>query len=125
MKEYECVQVDHHKKIAKKIQEYLVNGWQLHTYQTAANTWSWGDVKHYLLFEKGQQYEPPTQHMVGYQHNPIPTHPPIEASYQTSIDCLLAEELLGVVKPVQLRLLAMLGQKCFRISLKFYKVPLS
>lgn len=29
MKEYEYVQVNHHKKIAKKIQEYLMNGCRL------------------------------------------------------------------------------------------------
>ena len=50
MKEYECVQVDHHKKIAKVIQEYMAQGWHLHTYQaTGETTW----VIHYLLFEKG------------------------------------------------------------------------
>ncbi len=50
MKEYQCVQVDHHNKISKKIQEYLMNGWHLHTYQAAG---SGGFVAHYLLFEKG------------------------------------------------------------------------
>ena len=50
MKEYECVQVGHHKKIAKVIQEHLIDGWHLHTYQaTGIGT----DVKHYLLFERG------------------------------------------------------------------------
>lgn len=50
MKEYECVQVDHHKKIAKVIQEYLMNGWRLHTYQaTGLGT----NITHYLLFERG------------------------------------------------------------------------
>jgi hypothetical protein len=47
MKEYECVQVGHHKKIAETIQEYIVNGWNLHTYQTSVG-------HHYLLFEKGK-----------------------------------------------------------------------
>jgi hypothetical protein len=47
MKEYECVQVGHHKKIAEVIQEYIVNGWHLHTYQTSVG-------HHYLLFEKGK-----------------------------------------------------------------------
>jgi hypothetical protein len=50
MKEYEYVQVDHHRKIAKKIQEYLVNGWRLHTYQA---TGQGTIVSHYLLFERG------------------------------------------------------------------------
>ena len=46
MKEYECVQVGHHKKIVKVIQEYIMNGWHLHTYQASMGN-------HYLLFEKG------------------------------------------------------------------------
>jgi hypothetical protein len=50
MKEYECVQVDHHKKIAQVIHEHLLNGWHLHTYQAAGDS---GSIKHYLLFEKG------------------------------------------------------------------------
>ncbi len=50
MKEYECVQVNHHKEIAKVIKEYLKNGWNLHTYQA---TGLGGDIKHYLLFERG------------------------------------------------------------------------
>lgn len=49
MKIYECVQVDHHKKIAEKIQEYIMKGWHLHTYQTAGEG---AMVHHYLLFEK-------------------------------------------------------------------------
>ena len=50
MKEYECVQVDHHKKIAEVIQEYIMKGWRLHTYQAAGYG---AIVSHYLLFEKG------------------------------------------------------------------------
>ncbi len=50
MKEYECVTVDHHNKIAKKIQEYLLQGWRLHTYQAAGEHLA---VTHYLLFERG------------------------------------------------------------------------
>ena len=50
MKEYLCIQVNHHKKIDKVTQEYLVQGWRLHTYQaTGIGT----DIKHYLLFERG------------------------------------------------------------------------
>jgi hypothetical protein len=52
MKEYECVQVDHHKKVAKKIQEYQMKGWHLHTYQTGSMGYA-TTVSHYLLFEKG------------------------------------------------------------------------
>ena len=36
MKEYECVLVDHHKKVAKTIQDYIMKGWRLHTYQATA-----------------------------------------------------------------------------------------
>ena len=50
MKEYECVQVDHHKKIAKVIQNYITNGWRLHTYQAAGEK---SFITHYLLFERG------------------------------------------------------------------------
>jgi hypothetical protein len=50
MKEYECVQVGHHKKIAKVIQEHLMDGWRLHTYQA---TGQGALVTHYLLFERG------------------------------------------------------------------------
>jgi hypothetical protein len=50
MKEYECVQVNHHKEIAKVTKEYLTNGWHLHTYQaTGYGT----NITHYLLFERG------------------------------------------------------------------------
>ena len=51
MKKYECVQLDHHKKIPDTTKEYLRDGWHLHTYQT---TGIGMDVKHYLLFEKGR-----------------------------------------------------------------------
>jgi hypothetical protein len=50
MKEYECVQVGHHKKVAEVIREYLMNGWHLHTYQATGQA---AMVTHYLLFEKG------------------------------------------------------------------------
>jgi hypothetical protein len=50
MKEYECVQVNHHKEIAKVTKQYLANGWHLHTYQaTGYGT----NITHYLLFERG------------------------------------------------------------------------
>ena len=50
VKEYECVQVNHHKEIAKVVKEYLTNGWHLHTDQaTGLGT----TVTHYLLFERG------------------------------------------------------------------------
>jgi len=54
LKNYECVEVKHHKDVGKKIEEYERNGWHLHTYQTAgmgAGPMSY-IVNHYLLFEK-------------------------------------------------------------------------
>ena len=51
LKEWECVEVGHHKDVGKTIEEWQKNGWRLHTYQaTAYRT----DVNHYLLFEKGE-----------------------------------------------------------------------
>ena len=51
LKEYECVQVGHHKDINKTIDEWQKKEWRHHTYQaTGFGT----DVKHYLLFEKGE-----------------------------------------------------------------------
>ena len=55
MKEWECVEVKHHKDIAGAIEEHEKEGWRLHTYQTAglgAGPMSYM-VRHYLLFEKG------------------------------------------------------------------------
>ena len=50
VKEYACIQVGHHKEVPKAIAEMENSGWRLHTYQAAG----YGtDVKHYLLFEKG------------------------------------------------------------------------
>ncbi|MDH5788024.1 MAG: hypothetical protein OEZ40_07030 [Candidatus Bathyarchaeota archaeon] len=49
LKEYACIQVNHHKEVPKTIAEMQNRGWRLHTYQaTGYGT----DVKHYLLFEK-------------------------------------------------------------------------
>ena len=50
MKEYICVQTDHHKNIAKITREHIINGWRLHTYQAAGQG---AMITHYLLFEKG------------------------------------------------------------------------
>ena len=50
MKEYLCVQVSHHKKIAQTIQEYITQGWRLHTYQATGQA---AMITHYLLFERG------------------------------------------------------------------------
>ena len=50
---YECVQLDHHNKIARVIEEHKKNGWHLLSYQVAPFSTSFGAVNHYLLFEKG------------------------------------------------------------------------
>ena len=50
MKEYECVQVHHHKDVGATIEEWRKNSWQLHTYTAAGDT---SATNHYLLFEKG------------------------------------------------------------------------
>ena len=50
LKEWECVQVSHHKDIGNVIMERQEKGWNLHTYQVAGNP---SAVNHYLLFEKG------------------------------------------------------------------------
>ena len=51
LKEWVCVQVNHHNDISKKIEDLQRDGWQLNTYQATG----WGtDIKHYLLFEKGE-----------------------------------------------------------------------
>jgi hypothetical protein len=50
MKEYECVQINHHKNIAEKIHEYQIQGWKLHTYQATGQGTL---ITHYLLFERG------------------------------------------------------------------------
>ncbi|UCE95220.1 MAG: hypothetical protein JSV51_05645 [Candidatus Bathyarchaeota archaeon] len=49
MKEWKCVQVGHHKKIGKVIEEYEKEGWRLHTYQAQGTPTL---VNHYLLFER-------------------------------------------------------------------------
>jgi hypothetical protein len=52
LKEWGCVQVNHHKDIGGVIGEWGRRGWRLHTYQAAG----FGtDVKHYLLFEIGEK----------------------------------------------------------------------
>lgn len=49
MKEYLCVQVGHHKKIARVMEEYQGKGWHLHTYQAQGSPTI---VNHYLLLER-------------------------------------------------------------------------
>jgi hypothetical protein len=51
LKEWQCVQVGHHKDVCKTIEEWQKNGWRLHTYQVIGrDIW----ISHYLLFEKGE-----------------------------------------------------------------------
>jgi hypothetical protein len=49
LKEWKCVQLGHHKKIAEVIEENQENGWRLHTYQAMGTPTI---VNHYLLFER-------------------------------------------------------------------------
>jgi hypothetical protein len=51
LKEWECVQVNHHKDIGRVIQEWEQKGWRLHTYQAMGTPTI---ANHYLLFEKGE-----------------------------------------------------------------------
>ena len=54
MREWECVEVKHHRDIGKTIEEHEEKGWRLHTYQAAgmgSGPMSF-NVHHYLLFEK-------------------------------------------------------------------------
>jgi len=50
LKEYECVQVNHHKDIGPTIEDWLKRGWRLHSYQAVGTPTM---VNHYLLFEGG------------------------------------------------------------------------
>jgi len=50
LKEWESVQVGHHKKIGKVCEEYQKKGWRLHTYQATGPYM--GEINHYLLFER-------------------------------------------------------------------------
>ena len=52
MKEYECVEVNHHNKIAEVTEKYIADGWRLYSYQ-AINMSMTKNVNHYLMFEKG------------------------------------------------------------------------
>jgi hypothetical protein len=54
LKEWECVQVNHHKDIGPKIDEYQKKGWRLHTYSCTSYIRERLEVNHYLLFEKGE-----------------------------------------------------------------------
>jgi len=51
LKEYECVEVKNYKDIGKTIEEWQKNGWRLHTYSVTGAMY---EVRHYLLFERGE-----------------------------------------------------------------------
>jgi hypothetical protein len=53
LKEYECIEVKHHKDVGKAIEQWQKNGWRLHTY-TSTQYGIGGDVHHHLLFEKDE-----------------------------------------------------------------------
>jgi len=49
LKEWRCIQIDDHRKVAECIEDVQRDGWNLHTYQASGrDIW----VKHYLLFER-------------------------------------------------------------------------
>jgi len=49
VKEWRCIQIDDHRKIAECIEDVQRDGWNLHTYQASGrDVW----IKHYLLFER-------------------------------------------------------------------------
>ena len=54
MKEWHCMQLDHHEKIATAIEKFASEGWRLHTNTTAgpSSTFMGYVVDHYLLFER-------------------------------------------------------------------------
>jgi hypothetical protein len=54
LKEYECVEVDHHRNIGRTIEEWQKKGWCLHTY-ACAQAGVGKVVNHYLLFERGNE----------------------------------------------------------------------
>jgi hypothetical protein len=53
LKEYECVQVNHHKDVGKTIEKWQKDDWHLHTY-TCAQMRAGLEILHYLLFERGE-----------------------------------------------------------------------
>ncbi len=53
LKEWECIQVNHHKDIGKTVEEWQKNGWRLNTY-TCAQMRPGLEILHYLLFERGE-----------------------------------------------------------------------
>jgi hypothetical protein len=49
LKQWKCIQLENHNKVADSIEDLQRDGWELHTYQaTGRDIW----IKHYLLFKK-------------------------------------------------------------------------
>ena len=51
MRQWKCIQVNHHDEVAVKITEFEEKGWELDTYNVCSIAGT-GTVKHYLLFLK-------------------------------------------------------------------------
>ena len=54
MKEWQCVEVEHHKDVGKTIEDYERKGWRLHSYTCSGIYIPIATVKHCLLFERGR-----------------------------------------------------------------------
>lgn len=54
LKEWQCVEVEHHKDVGKTIEDYERKGWRLHSYTCSGIYIPIATVKHYLLFERGR-----------------------------------------------------------------------
>ena len=55
LKEWDCVEVGHHRDIGRVIEAWQRNGWSLHSYQATgkgSGPMSF-QIYHYLLFERG------------------------------------------------------------------------
>ena len=52
MKEWKCIQVNHHRSIGETIEAWQKNGWNLNTYACASARRPGAEVNHYLLFER-------------------------------------------------------------------------
>lgn len=60
MKEYTCVEAQHHRDVGETIARYQKSGWHLHAYQAAgigAGPIGYR-VNHYLLFEREKKEKP-------------------------------------------------------------------
>jgi len=53
LKDWECVEVNHHKDVGRTIKEWEKNGWHLHSYSTAGSAGALTQfIKYSLLFER-------------------------------------------------------------------------